>query len=313
MHDPHHGGTFPVGRVVAGLVLLGLIAAASTSQFEGMHAAAPSWSAYMVLGLAGVVVVVVMVFWLSITGLSLMGGRRHTRLVAFATVAALVLAAGAVLLTPAVGHYRSGPGFSCAHAPSYYRIRHLDYEKVCAPSSGGVQRQNGAAGGWGDENAAIVLAAAASLLMLLVVGVALATIIARRARTSVGTSESDVISRALDESLDDLRRERDVKRAIIACYARMEGALARAGMPRHLHETPLEFLGRALALVAPAPGRVLTDLFERAKFSAEPMAEAEKQSAIDALEALRGEVQKAPTSDQSGRSPAAKNTAATAR
>ena len=92
---------------------------------------------------------------------------------------------------------------------------------------------------------------------------------------------------AFDESLDDLRAERDVRRAIIACYARMERALARTGAARRASETPFEFLARVLEHIARAPGRALTDLFERAKFSTEPLGDADKQQALAALEALR--------------------------
>jgi hypothetical protein len=101
-------------------------------------------------------------------------------------------------------------------------------------------------------------------------------------------AEQDAVVKALDESLDDLRSERDVRRAIVACYARMERAFAGAGRARRASETPLEFLRRVLERVAVEPGQVLTELFERARFSVEPMDEGDKLSAIGALEALRG-------------------------
>jgi len=52
----------------------------------------------------------------------------------------------------------------------------------------------------------------------------------------------------------------------------------------------LEFLRRVLERVAREPGQVLTELFERARFSVEPMGEREKLSAIGALEKLRARV-----------------------
>jgi Domain of unknown function (DUF4129) len=99
--------------------------------------------------------------------------------------------------------------------------------------------------------------------------------------------EEMALARAADESLVELRIEGDPRRAIIGCYAQMERALARAGMARRPPETPLEYLARVLARVAPGGGRVLTDLYERAMFSAEPMSDRDKDRAIDALEALR--------------------------
>jgi Domain of unknown function (DUF4129) len=114
----------------------------------------------------------------------------------------------------------------------------------------------------------------------------------RRASVDCDEDEGEVVMQALDESLDDLRRERDVRRAIIACYARMERALERAGNARRSAEAPFEYLVRVLERIAAnsRAARALTELFERAKFSVEPMGEREKQEAIEALEVLRAEV-----------------------
>jgi hypothetical protein len=104
----------------------------------------------------------------------------------------------------------------------------------------------------------------------------------------------DAVSLALDESLDDLRNEPDLRRAIIAAYARMERALAHAGTPRLPSEAPLEYLERALRELDTSADAVrrLTDLFEWAKFSHhEPMPEM-RDEAIDALVALRDELRR---------------------
>ncbi len=100
------------------------------------------------------------------------------------------------------------------------------------------------------------------------------------------------VALALDESLDDLRREPDLRRAIIAAYARMERALAVAGIPRRPSEAPLEFLARALEGLDASADAVtrLTDLFEWAKFSPHEPDEAMRDEAIAALEALRDEL-----------------------
>lgn len=92
---------------------------------------------------------------------------------------------------------------------------------------------------------------------------------------------------AAEKALDELRIEGDARRAIIGCYAQMERSLARAGMSRRPSEAPLEYLARVLASVAPVGGQVLTDLYERAMFSAQPMNARDKDRAMDALEALR--------------------------
>jgi hypothetical protein len=100
------------------------------------------------------------------------------------------------------------------------------------------------------------------------------------------------IALALDESLTDLRTEPDLRRAIIAAYARMERTLAGAGIARRASEAPLEYLSRALTELdasAPAVTR-LTDLFEWAKFSQHEPDERMRADAVDALEAIRDEL-----------------------
>lgn len=102
------------------------------------------------------------------------------------------------------------------------------------------------------------------------------------------------VSAALDESLDDLRSEPDLRKAIIAAYARMEHALARAGLPRRPAEAPTEYVERALAELetSAAAARRLTDLFEWAKFSHHAPAEQMRDEAIDALVAVRDELRR---------------------
>ncbi len=102
------------------------------------------------------------------------------------------------------------------------------------------------------------------------------------------------IALALDESLGDLRTEPDLRRAIIAAYARMERTLAGAGIPRRPSEAPLEYLARALTeLDASAAGVTrLTDLFEWAKFSQHEPDERMRADAVDALEAVRDELRR---------------------
>jgi hypothetical protein len=105
-------------------------------------------------------------------------------------------------------------------------------------------------------------------------------------------ASQDAVSLALDESLDDLRTEPDLRRAIIAAYARMEHALAAAGLPRRPAEAPLEYVARALReLETSGPAaRRLTDLFEWAKFSQHEPEPGMRDEAIDALVAVRDEL-----------------------
>jgi uncharacterized protein DUF4129 len=102
------------------------------------------------------------------------------------------------------------------------------------------------------------------------------------------------VSQALDDSLDDLRNDPDIRRAIIAAYARMERALATVGMARAPAEAPFEYLERSLVeLDAGADGaRRLTELFERAKFSDHALGEPMREEAIDALVAVRDDLRR---------------------
>jgi Domain of unknown function (DUF4129) len=101
-----------------------------------------------------------------------------------------------------------------------------------------------------------------------------------------------VLAAALDESLDDLRADDDLRRAIVAAYARMEDALASAGLPRHPAEAPFEYVERALLDLdaSAADVRRLTDLFEWARFSDHEPEPWMRDEAVDALVAVRDEL-----------------------
>ena len=93
----------------------------------------------------------------------------------------------------------------------------------------------------------------------------------------------------VDDSINDIERDPDPRRAIIRAYTRMEAVLARGGIPRRPSETPLEYIDGALRTLAiPAgPARSLTDLFEIARFSDRPIDISMKRRAIDCLLDIR--------------------------
>jgi hypothetical protein len=115
---------------------------------------------------------------------------------------------------------------------------------------------------------------------------------AKRPHRRFGSRREDTVALALDESIDDLRSDPDLRRAIVAAYARMELALARAGLPRHPAEAPFEYVERALRALETSAGAVhrLTSLFEWAKFSQHEPEPAMRDEAIDALVAVRDEL-----------------------
>ena len=135
-----------------------------------------------------------------------------------------------------------------------------------------------------------------AIVLLVVGGIGVYLLLSRPERRALRTLGRNrrALAEALDESLDDLRRDPDVRRAIVAAYARMERALAYAGLPRAPAEAPYEYLERSLVeLDASADAaRRLTDLFERAKFSQHEPAESMRDEAIDALVAVRDEVRR---------------------
>ncbi len=90
---------------------------------------------------------------------------------------------------------------------------------------------------------------------------------------------------AVEDSIDDLRREPDARVAVIRCYRRFEQALARSSVARASWQTPLEFMRTALKRLPLSPAAVerLTRLFEIARFSGHPLGSLERDVACECL------------------------------
>ena len=117
----------------------------------------------------------------------------------------------------------------------------------------------------------------------------------KRARGFDETTLAEALSDVLEETLDDLRAERDPRRAVIAAYARLERAVAAYGLPRRAAEAPLEYLARMLGELSVSRGAVrrLTLLFERARFSQHEVGLEMKEQAIAALQQVQDELRAA--------------------
>ena len=133
------------------------------------------------------------------------------------------------------------------------------------------------------------------LFIVLIAGTAIVLVATRRTKRvqrpwRLGRKEE--VSLAIDESIDDLRNDPNLRRAIVAAYARMEHALGRAGLPRHPAEAPFEYVERALRSLDTSTDSIrrLTALFERAKFSQHEPEPEMRDEAIDALVAVRDEL-----------------------
>jgi hypothetical protein len=105
--------------------------------------------------------------------------------------------------------------------------------------------------------------------------------------------EADLV-RAIETTLDDVRREPNPRRAVIASYALMERTLAKHGLARRRSEAPQEYLANILRglRVRESAVRTLTQLFEYAKFSRHEISPAMKEEAIEALLAIRDDLQR---------------------
>jgi hypothetical protein len=128
--------------------------------------------------------------------------------------------------------------------------------------------------------------------LLVVVAAIVVARLRRRNEPAPDETAPEVLAAALDESLDDLRTDPDLRRAIIAAYARMENALAAAGVRRHPAETPLEYLERVLLSLHTSADAVrrLTGLFEWARFSHHEPEPSMRDEAVDALVTVRDEL-----------------------
>jgi hypothetical protein len=114
----------------------------------------------------------------------------------------------------------------------------------------------------------------------------------RSARKPAQATPREALADVLAVTLDDLRAERDPRRAVIGAYARMERALAASGLPRGPSEAPEEYLGRVLHEIAVSPraaGR-LTALFAWARFSGHDVRPEMKDEAIDVLQQVQDEI-----------------------
>ena len=139
---------------------------------------------------------------------------------------------------------------------------------------------------------------AIGIVVVIVAGVAVGIIVDRRRRRPDALTPEQLkeLRDALDEAIEDLRRDPDPRRAVVAAYARMEQALTVYGLPRKPAEAPYEYLRRVgRELEAEEPVAALTELFEVAKFSEHSVDETMRGRAIDALTAVRREVRAAAT------------------
>jgi hypothetical protein len=104
---------------------------------------------------------------------------------------------------------------------------------------------------------------------------------------------ADELVAALDAGLEELSdADRDPRRAVIACWVRLEQAAAAAGTARHPGDTPTDLVGRLLA-EQQVDSRVLAallDVYRQARYATHTVDDEMRRQARDALQRLRADL-----------------------
>ncbi|GAA4923375.1 DUF4129 domain-containing protein [Actinoplanes utahensis] len=98
---------------------------------------------------------------------------------------------------------------------------------------------------------------------------------------------------ALDAGLEELSdTDRDPRRAVIACWVRLEDAAAAAGTPRHPGDSPTDYVGRLLAEQRVDAGvlAALLAVYREARYATHTVDDRMRQQARSALERLRADL-----------------------
>jgi hypothetical protein len=182
----------------------------------------------------------------------------------------------------------------------YWVVTHTHFHRHNAgqqqPVVGAPQRPSGAGGVTpaSVRSAKFEWPLAAGLGGLVLLGGVAILVLRRREPLPADAQETVEIAlvRAVDLTIEDLRREADPRRAVVAAYASMERALGAHGLPRRPADAPVEYLARILRELEVRESAVstLTRLFEYARFSPHEIDAGMKEEAIGALVAVRADL-----------------------
>jgi hypothetical protein len=151
---------------------------------------------------------------------------------------------------------------------------------------------------------------AAALVLLSVVGVVVVALViwgilrdqakrrARRGRRDAaagqhGARTAEELVAALDAGLEELSdTDRDPRRAVIACWVRLEQAAAAAGTPRNLGDSPTDLVGRLLReqRVDEQALAALLAVYREARYATHTVDDQMRRQARSALERLRSDL-----------------------
>jgi hypothetical protein len=182
----------------------------------------------------------------------------------------------------------------------YWVVTHTHFHRHNAgqqqPVVGAPQRPSGAGGVTpaSVRSAKFEWPLAAGLGGLVLLGGVAILVLRRREPLRADAQETveTALVRAVDLTIEDLRREADPRRAVVAAYASMERALDAHGLPRRPADAPLEYLARILRELEIRESAVstLTRLFEYARFSPHEIGAGMKDEALGALVAVRADL-----------------------
>jgi hypothetical protein len=153
--------------------------------------------------------------------------------------------------------------------------------------------------GWMTTAALAVLGVAALVLIGLVIWAIVRDQARRRGRrpvpqrdrTDANTAE-DLVA-ALDAGLEELSdADRDPRRAVIACWVRLEQAAAAAGTPRHAGDSPTDLVGRLLREQQVDAGvlAALLEVYRQARYATRTVDDQMRARARSALQRLRADL-----------------------
>ncbi|MDI6098396.1 DUF4129 domain-containing protein [Actinoplanes sp. NEAU-A12] len=115
----------------------------------------------------------------------------------------------------------------------------------------------------------------------------------RRRQPQRAPRTADDLVAALDAGLEELSdTDRDPRRAVIACWVRLEDAAAAAGTPRHPGDSPTDYVGRLLAEQQVDAGvlAALLEVYREARYATHTVDDQMRQQARSALERLRADL-----------------------
>ena len=210
----------------------------------------------------------------------------------------------ALLFLTALAATRSAPQLDqIAHDEPPPTLPPLTPTQPKATPSGGGQAVEAAKGlpGWAGTVALVLL----GVVALAVLGLAVFALVRdqsrRRARKKGHIKRqgkhqprtAEELVAALDAGLEELSdTDRDPRRAVIACWVRLEQAAAAAGTPRHPGDSPTDLVGRLLAEQQVDAGvlAALLEVYRQARYATHTVDDQMRQQARTALQRLRADL-----------------------